>query len=479
MPPIPLWELLETSHATVLGELDPRIEFRWIERNSRAVQPSDLFIAVKGEVHDGHDFIADAANHGAAAALVRSDRIASLPRPSIPLILVDEPVLALQRLAAARRVRLGLTVVGVTGSVGKSSTKETIAGILAGAFRTYRNPGNMNSEIGLPLSILEIEPETSVAVLEMGGAYAFGELALLAEIAKPKIGVVTNIHPVHLERMGTIEAIAQTKAELVQAIPADGVAVLNGDDPRVRAMAPLCAGRVVTYGIGFDNDIRAGRVETHGLDGTTFVAIVDGEEYPVSTPLRGAHAVELGLAAIAVGRAMGMEIARILPGFSDRSMQIRLLIHDGPNGSRLIDDTYNASAPSVLSALSLLAEIDAKRKIAVLGDMRELGAASREHHVLVGEMAAQVVDHLVTYGELARTIASTYAATKMAVDAPRFDVTSFGLDQRAELVAFLLGFLQDGDIVLLKGSRGLTMEDFVAALTAARESQTAPAGPAA
>lgn len=476
MPPIPLSELLESSPATVLGDLDPGFEFRWIERNSKAVQPGDLFIAVHGERFDGHQFIADAAEHGAAAALVRSDLVASLPRSPIPLILVDEPVKALQRLAAARRRRLGVTVVGVTGSIGKTSTKEVIAGVLSRRFNTYRNPGNMNSEIGLPLSILEIEPGTEVAVLEMGGAYAFGELALLAEIAKPLVGVVTNVHPVHLERMGTIEAIAQTKSELVQAVPREGVAVLNGDDARVRAMAPLSVGRVVTYGLGFDNDIWADRVESHGLDGATFVMHAGGEEAAVQTSLRGSHAVELALAAAAVGMAMGMSIAEILPGLSEPGIQVRLLMIDGPNGARMIDDTYNASAPSVLSALGLLAEIPARRRIAVLGDMRELGAASLEHHVAVGQRAARVVDYLVTYGELARTIALTYQETRAEIDAPGGIVTSFGIDQRAELVAHLLDQLQDGDIVLLKGSRGLTMEDFVAALASARDAQTAQAG---
>jgi UDP-N-acetylmuramoyl-tripeptide--D-alanyl-D-alanine ligase len=448
----------------VLGELPPETIFRWIERNSKAVHPGDLFIAVRGERLDGHQFIEDAAEHGAVAALVRSDRVASLPRAPIPLILVDEPVAALQRLAAARRARLGVTVVGITGSIGKTSTKEVVAGVLAQKFTTYRNPGNMNSEIGLPLSILEVEPGTEVAVLEMGGAYAFGELALLAEIAKPKVGVVTNVHPVHLERMGTIEAIAQTKSELVQAVPPDGVAVLNGDDHRVRAMAPLSAGPVLTFGVGFDNDLWADAIETQGLDGTSFTAHVDGVAYPVQTSLRGRHAVDLALAAIGVGLAMGMSMDEILPGFAQPDMQVRLLILDGPRCSRLIDDTYNASAPSVISALGVLAETPAQRRIAVLGDMRELGAASLEQHVAVGRQAALVVDHLVTFGELARVIGESYREAWAAIDAPNGNVTSFGLDERAELVAFLLDLLQDGDIVLLKGSRGLTMENIVAAL---------------
>jgi UDP-N-acetylmuramoyl-tripeptide--D-alanyl-D-alanine ligase len=179
------------------------------------------------------------------------------------------------------------------------------------------------------------------------------------------------------------------------------------------------------------------------------------------------------MAAIGVGLAMGMTMEEILPGFSRPDLQVRLLILDGPHGSRLIDDTYNASAPSVISALGVLAEVPATRRIAVLGDMRELGAASLEQHLAVGRRAAEVVDHLVTYGELARAIAASYVERRAEIDAPVGNVTSFGLEQRAELVAFLLDLLQDGDIVLLKGSRGLTMEDFVAALSAVREAEAA------
>jgi UDP-N-acetylmuramoyl-tripeptide--D-alanyl-D-alanine ligase len=326
----------------------------------------------------------------------------------------------------------------------------------------------MNSEIGLPLSLLEIEPGTEVAVLEMGGAYAFGELALLATIAPPEIGLVTNVHPVHLERMGTIEAIAQTKSELVEAVPPDGVAVLNGDDHRVLAMAPLSRGRVLTYGLEAHNDVRADQVETHGLDGTSFRLCLDGEMLHVKVPLIGSHAVQLALAGFAVGHALGMHISEMLPGFDDPAIQVRLLVLPGPNGSQLIDDTYNASTPSVLSALGLLAELQPERRIAVLGDMRELGAVSEEEHRIVGQRAAEVIDLLVTYGELARTIAEeAQGAAALNVDGRRLDVTSFGLDQREALVTYLLAELREGDTVLLKGSRGLEMEDFVAALRAA------------
>ncbi|MCL4210758.1 MAG: UDP-N-acetylmuramoyl-tripeptide--D-alanyl-D-alanine ligase, partial [Phycisphaerales bacterium] len=196
-------------------------------------------------------------------------------------------------------------VVGITGSVGKTSTKETVASVLARAGQTYRSPGNLNTEVGLPLSLSEVTPEHWAAVLEMGGAYALGEIRLLAEIARPRIGVVTNVYPVHLERMGSIEAIAETKSELVEAIPEDGWAILNGDDPRVRSMGARCRGQVIYFGLGPDNDVRASDVESEGLEGTSFWLHMAGDSNRVTIPLIGGHAVELALAAIAVGHAVG------------------------------------------------------------------------------------------------------------------------------------------------------------------------------
>ena len=252
----------------------------------------------------------------------------------------------------------------------------------------------------------------------MGGAYAFGELALLAEIARPNVGVVTNVYPVHLERMGSIEAIAETKAELVEALPEDGIAVLNGDDPRVRAMADRTRARVLIYGLGQANDVRADEVETEGLEGTSFRLHLDGETFYVKVPLIGGHAVELALAAIAVGHALGMHISEMLPGFDDPGIQVRLLVVPGPNGSHLIDDTYNASTPSVLSALGLLEELVPTRAIAVLGDMRELGAIAEEEHRIVGRRAGEVADLLVTYGELARIVAAEATWRPSSADEP-------------------------------------------------------------
>jgi UDP-N-acetylmuramoyl-tripeptide--D-alanyl-D-alanine ligase len=299
----------------------------------------------------------------------------------------------------------------------------------------------------------------------MGGAYAFGEIRLLAEIAQPRIGVVTNVHPVHLERMGTVEAIAETKAELVDAIPEDGWAILNGDDARVRAMAERCRGRVLFYGLDAGNDVRATEVDSEGLGGTSFWLHVGQESNRVKVPLIGGHAVELALAAIAVGHATGMDLADMLMGLAEPDVQVRLLIVPGPNGAQMIDDTYNASTPSVMSALGLLEAMNPKRAIAVLGDMRELGEVSEREHVTVGRRAGEVADLVVTFGELARTIAREATTTDGRFDVGPPAVTSFGLEQREELIDYLLRELREGDVVLLKGSRGLAMENIVERLT--------------
>jgi UDP-N-acetylmuramoyl-tripeptide--D-alanyl-D-alanine ligase len=469
MMPLTLAEIIASAGAELRGgdRLAPETRFNRVERDSRRVEPGDLFLAVRGESFDGHAFVPEAAANGATAALVSRAWARRQAAPPLPLIVVEEPVAALQVLAAVWRNRLdNLTVVGITGSIGKTSTKEVVASVLSGRFRTYRNPGNLNNEIGLPLSVLDITPETEVAVLEMGGAYAFGELRLLAEVARPRLGIVTNVFPVHLERMGTIEAIAETKTELIEALPADGIAILNGDDARVRAMAGRHQGRTITYGLDPDNDVWGSDVTTQALAGTSFWLNLGGERLFVKVPLLGGHAVELALAGFAVGHALGLHIEEMLPGFDDPNIQVRLLVIPGPRGSRIIDDTYNASTPSVLSALGLLDSLNPERAIAVLGDMREMGEIAEDEHRIVGRRAGEVADVVVTYGELARIIAHEARQVAGRHDGEPPETVSFGLDQRAELVAFLRRELRPGDVVLMKGSRGLKMEDMVDALRA-------------
>ena len=468
MNPMTVKALVAGLGADLRGELLPDRRVTTIERDSRSVSDGDVFIAIRGEQFDGHAFVDAAREQGAVAAIVARDWADANGRPDrFPLLVVDDTITALQRLA--RTVRLargdGLTVVGITGSVGKTSTKEVVAAVLSGRFRTYRSPGNLNNEIGLPLSLLEVGRREQVAVLEMGGAYAHGELTLLADIARPRVAVVTNVYPVHLERMGTIEAIAQTKAELVRALGQEGIAVLNGDDPRVRAMASETSARVITYGLGPENNVWADGVESDGLKGIRFRLHLDGDRYQIKVPLIGGHAVQLALAAFAVGHGLGLHISEMLPGFDNQDVQVRLLIMAGPNGSQVIDDTYNASPPSVLSALGLLSELRATRTIAVLGDMRELGELTEEEHRVVGRRAVEVADLVVTFGDLARIIAEEVTSVAMTQGGPRTAVRSFAESERQALVTFLQTELGEGDIVLLKGSRGLMMETIVSAIT--------------
>lgn len=435
-----------------------------LERDSRRIpRVSGLFIALRGEHHDAHEFVPKAIENGAVAAIVARDWAERHPEIETPLIMVDDPGQALQRWAAWRRRRLNAKVVGITGSVGKTSAKESIAAVLGQRYKVFRSPGNFNNEVGLPLSLLDCPDDAEIMVLEMGGAYAFGELALLAEIALPDIGVVTNVYPVHLERMGTLENIATTKAELVEAIPADGFVVLNHDDDRVRAMASLAKAPVITYGVESRADVYAHDIQSLGIKGLSFWVDIEGDDRFLTVPYVGSPGVQIAIVALAVGHGLGMDIAEMMEGLHDERTQVRLLLVEGPNGSQIIDDTYNASTPSVLAALNLLSEMPGHRKIAVLGEMRELGSYAEDGHRIIGGRAGEVVDTLVTFGEL--TDITIAAARESARSRGRnLAVHRFLPTQREELIDHLLADLCDGDMVLIKGARGLEMERIVTAL---------------
>ncbi|MBA3274539.1 MAG: UDP-N-acetylmuramoyl-tripeptide--D-alanyl-D-alanine ligase [Chloroflexia bacterium] len=454
-----LKDVLAGTGGELRGDVPSGLVFPRFERDARQIQSGDLYIAVRGERFDGNDFTPDAAANGAAAAIVSRAWADQHPDIALPLILVEDTTVALQRWATWRRDRIDPTVIGVTGSIGKTSAKESISAVLGQIRRVYKSPGSYNNEIGLPYSLLEAPDDTEVMVLEMGGAYAFGELTLLSGIAEPEVGVVTNVYPVHLERMGSIEAIAETKSELVRALPGDGIAVLNGDDARVRAMADLTNARVVFYGLGPGNHVRADSVTTDGLKGTGFWLTIEDDRYFVKVPFVGAHGVQVALVALAVGYAFGMHISEMLTGLQDPGTQVRLLFAPGPHGSELIDDTYNASTPSVLSALGLLEDISAGRRVAVLGEMRELGRISEDEHRVVGRRAGAIVDLLITYGEAARVVAEE--ARLMADKDRQIAVHSFPEGEKDAIVELLQNELQAGDVVLLKGSRGLAMETIV------------------
>jgi UDP-N-acetylmuramoyl-tripeptide--D-alanyl-D-alanine ligase len=445
--------------------------------DSRQVIPGSLFVAIPGDKADGHDFVEEAFRRGASFALIQRDMngtfrtidlravlsIDSFPRENLapPLCLrVENTVTALQQIARYWRRKLNLRVVGITGSVGKSTTKEMVAEVLSTKYRTLKSPGNLNNEIGLPLTILRLSTGHERAVLEMG-FYVPGEIAFLCDIALPQIGVVTNIGTVHAERAGSQEAIARGKSELVQALPPapDGVAILNFDDPWVRQMEEKTKARVFFYGLSREANLWADNVVGLGLEGIRFRLHYQGETLHVRIPLIGRHSVHTALRAAAVGLAEGMNWQEILEGLNQGHTQLRLAAVRSQTGALLLDDTYNASPESMLAALNLLDELEG-RKVAVLGDMLELGPYERGGHEMVGLRAAQVANILLTLGERAHQIADAARRAGMKKAA----VLEF--NEFEPLMEWLKTNLTKEDAVLIKGSHGLRMDRIASMLEA-------------
>lgn len=441
--------------------------------DSRQVIPGALFVAIPGERVDGHDFVAEAFQRGASFAFIQRDLADPLPtldlrsgfsadsltRLNPPYCLrVENSLAALQQVARFWRRKLDLRVVGITGSVGKSTTKEVIAEVLSQRYRTLKSPGNLNNEIGLPLTILRLGTGYERAVLEMG-FYVPGEIAFLCDIALPQIGVVTNVGTVHAERAGSQEVIARGKSELVQALPAspDGVAVLNYDDPWVRPMAEKTKARIFYYGLDPDADLWADDVEGLGLEGIRFRLHYRKETLHVRVPMIGQHSVHTALRAAAVGLVEGLTWQEIMSGLRSSHTQLRLVAVRSQSGALLLDDTYNASPESTLAALNLLSELDG-RKVAVLGDMLELGPYEQQGHELVGVRAAEVAEMLVTVGERGHMIAAAARRAGLRSD----KVVEFENTEQA--VEWLRDHLTGKDVVLVKGSHGIRMDRIVTAL---------------
>jgi UDP-N-acetylmuramoyl-tripeptide--D-alanyl-D-alanine ligase len=454
------------------GQRPPNLEQKLTDAiiDSRQACPGSLFVALKGEREDGHDFVADAFQGGAIAAIVEKKLdigywtldigqapfqypISNIQYPIC--FLVEDSLKALQQVAAYWRGKHTPRVIGITGSIGKTTTKEMIYGVLSQRFRTLKSEGNYNSETGLPLTLLKLELSHQRVVLEMG-MYDLGEIAELADIARPHIGVVTNVGPSHLERLGTIERIAQAKTELVEALPGDGVAILNGDDPWVRQMAARTEAKVFYYGLDNTCDLWANHIESQGLEGIRFRFHHGPETIHAKVAMLGRHSVHTALAAAAVGLVEGQSWEEIIDGLRG-AVQLRLLVVPGLQGATILDDTYNASPTSSIAALNLLEELDG-RKIAVLGDMLELGAFEEEGHRKVGRRALDVVAVLITVGERGRLIAEEALACGMEGG------KVFIEEDNDSAIARLREIVAPGDIILVKGSRGMKMEEIVAAL---------------
>ncbi len=436
--------------------------------DSRAVSEGVAFFALPGERTDGHRFLEAAVEAGAAALLVSIElepaRLAALSAHGrVSVVRVPDTSDALRAVAATYRDRFRPLVVGITGSLAKTSTKEQIAEVLQEDFRVLRNPANWNNEIGLPMTLLQLRPEHEVAVLEMG-LYTTGEIALLARLARPSIGVVTAVRGVHLSRAGSIEAIEAGKRELVEALPAEGWAILNADDERVMRMAGHTPARVRSYGFAAGADVRATNVVSLGTEGMRFTLHLDGDTYEVSTPVLGRHGVHNALAAVAVADRAGMDIADVITGLA-RPLQMphrSQLVAAGP--WTVLDDSYNASPDAVLAALDLLSELPG-RHLAVLGEMLELGHSAADEHQRVGRYAAGIADQLVVVGSGAQGIAE--GAIEGGLGAGRVHQAA----DRDEALVMLLGQLQEGDSILVKASRGAALDLLVEDLVQAGEAR--------
>ncbi|MEL7645455.1 MAG: UDP-N-acetylmuramoyl-tripeptide--D-alanyl-D-alanine ligase [Anaerolineaceae bacterium] len=451
-----------------VGELNFKLPEAFID--SRDVSESSLFFALRGERTDGHLYVDDAFAKGASLAILDHPVESAYPivdlsaaepifpqRPPFSL-LTGNSLTALQKIATYWRNQFDIKVIGITGSVGKSSTKELTANVLSKRLVTLKNPGNMNNEIGMPLSLLKLTQEHEVAVLEMG-FYVPGEIKLLCDIARPQIGIVTNIGTVHAERAGSIEAIAEGKSELVQALPPapEGVAILNYDDERVLAMAAKTSARVFTYGLCPQADLWADQIESMGLEGIRCRIHYQDEAFYVTAPLIGRHSVYTMLRSAAAALSLGFSWDWIFHALKTSKLQLRIATTKTASGALLIDDTYNASPDSTLAALNLLDDLTG-RKVAVLGDMLELGQYEEDGHQRVGIRAAQVADEIVLVGQ--RSLQTQAAALESGFAA---DKIHWFPDQNGA-AAYLRETLKEKDIALIKGSHAMRMDLIVADL---------------
>jgi len=452
MAALKLEEIARTSGGRILQGPTDRI-FRGFTIDSRRALAGDLFFAVVAR-RDGHDFVADAAARGAAGAVV--SRPVDPPSPDFGLVLVPDTVAALQSLARAALARPGLRVVGVTGSAGKTTTKEFAAALLAEEMPVFKSEGNFNNQIGLALTVLGIEPAHRAAVLEMGMSSA-GEIRALTRIAPPDVAVITNVHPVHLEFLKTMENIAAAKKEILDGAKEGATAVLNGDDPYVERISQGWPGRIIHFGRTRASDVRAENIRRLGFDGFAFDLAADGERAKIKLPCLFESHIDNFLAAVGVARAFGLPLRaaeRVAPKLvpaDKRGVLLRL-----SSGIVVIDDSYNSNPRALEGALVGAAGLPAKRHVAVLGDMLELGEAAAFFHSEAGRRAVRSGwDVLVTVGPLG--LYTNRAARDAGLAEER--IHSFSTSEEAG--GGLLDLIGAGDLVLVKGSRGIRMDRIV------------------
>jgi UDP-N-acetylmuramoyl-tripeptide--D-alanyl-D-alanine ligase len=448
-----LGQVADWIHAE--GDFDDEVEVLGYSIDSRTIGAGDLFFAVKGERMDGHDYVETALAGGAVAAVVsmRWLRPASVDEARL-LRVPDEDeacvLYAMQSLAHRVRMLWGKRVIGVTGSAGKTTTKECIARVLGSRFKVLKTEGNLNNHFGVPLTLLRLEPEHDIAVIEMGMNHS-GEIAALAKIAAPDWGVVSNVGMAHAEFFADgIEGIARAKKELIDALPADGIAFLNGDDERVRHFGDAMGGRAVLYGTSADAAVRALNIVSHGLNGSEFdIALSDSADSGhAMLHLAGSHNILNALAATAVGLRCGVDLTSCLDSLMVLGPTDKRGVRRTWHGASIIDDTYNSNPDALRAMIRGLRETPAERRILVAGEMLELGAESARFHAECGAAAAGLDFVIGVRG----------AAAALVEAAKAIGVSAEFVETPQEAGAWMLANLRSGDVVLLKGSRGVRLE---------------------
>ena len=469
-------DILQGGKVQVLSSAlpGPELVFRSAHHDSRQIEPGDLFVAIKGEHADGHKFIAAAARSGAIAALC-TEAATDAPADFIQIV-VPNVVEALHATARVRAQRQQNTIfIGITGSNGKTSTKEAVAAVLSRKAPTLKTQASYNTEIGYPLTLLRLEPQHRYAVLEMGAQWV-GELAWLCTIAAPNWSLITNVGSSHIGIFGSQERIAIAKSELVQALSPDGLAILNYDDPNVRTMHTKTQARVLYYGMSEGADVRASTIEGDTLRGRSFTLHYQEQSAHVQLHIPGEHGITIALAAAAAGVAADISLEEVAAALATLTpFKRRGEIKPGPNGSTLIDDSYNANRQSIVAIARAMHEafIDpAGKRWAILGDILELGPYSREEHYATGTALASLVDYLVAIGEQARFYVE--GALEAGMPAENAYYYSASPENAPELEAakkaaahLLFEQVRSDDLVLLKASLGLGMDTLLAMLQSA------------
>ncbi len=459
---VSLKEVLEATAGNLL-QGEEGMSFKGVSTDSRTIQEGELFIALRGERFDGHHFAIDALEKRAGGILIMEEKIRDIRWNGYrrkAVISVKDTLKALGDLARARRRQFGIPVVAITGSNGKTTTKELISACLETTFPVLKTKGNLNNLIGLPLTLLALTGKEKIAVLEMGMNLP-GEIQRLTEIAEPDVGLITNIEKVHLEGLGSLERLKQEKGALYRSMRRDGTILVNQDDPNVVDLAHSFPGQKISFGIKNPAEIMAKEIHLRGKEGTSFTLIFEKEAMEINLRLLGRHFIANALSAVAVASLFGIEIGKIkeaIEGFSPFPMRMEVIPLRG--GKTLINDSYNANPKSMEMALETLAEVrGAGRGLVVLGDMLELGEFAEEAHREIGKkVQALSMDFLLALGEWAPVVVES--AVRHGFPPERAKV----VEDHSEAISILRKVMREEDWILVKGSRRMGMEKIVEGL---------------